>query len=61
MGGNQNTEVKAKLDYVHNLLWKETCSFCVEVETSEPVEEPEEKDVNFVNGTGFQGYTQRAQ
>ncbi|XP_024014491.1 uncharacterized protein LOC112088442 [Eutrema salsugineum] len=49
MDGSQIAEVKAKLDSVHSLLvGKKSVRF-------EPDEEAEQEDVNFINGTGFQG------
>ncbi|XP_024013657.1 uncharacterized protein LOC112087847 [Eutrema salsugineum] len=49
-------EVKAKLDSVHSLLvGKKSVRFAQEVESFEPEDEAEEEDVNFVNGSGFQG------
>ena len=62
MDGCHIDEVKAKLDSVHNLLvGKKQVQFAAEAETFEPTAQFEEKDVKFVNGTGFQGYTQRSQ
>lgn len=57
MDGNQIVEVKANMNYVHNLfMGKKQVQFDVEVETCEPTKEDEEEDVNFVNGTGFQDH-----
>ncbi|XP_024011299.1 uncharacterized protein LOC112086560 [Eutrema salsugineum] len=49
-------EVKAKLDSVHSLLvGKKSVRFAQEVESFEPEDEVEVKDVNFVSGSWFQG------
>ena len=56
LGNDQMDEVKAKLDSVHKLLRKQVC--LVEdagaVDTEDRAEEEEE--VNFIGGTGFQGF-----
>ncbi|MBW1279651.1 hypothetical protein KYD79_28160, partial [Escherichia coli] len=52
MDGSQIAKVKAKIDSVHNLLvGKKSVQFAAEVETFEP----EERDVNYINGAGYQG------
>ena len=55
LGNDQMDEVKAKLDSVHKLLTKHVCL----VEDAEAVDTEgraeEEKEVNFIGGTGFQG------
>ncbi|KAL1219712.1 hypothetical protein V5N11_032359 [Cardamine amara subsp. amara] len=56
MKGNQIAEVNAKLDSMHNLLLgKKSVQFSAEAETFEQVKCFEEKYVNYVNGTGYQG------
>ena len=44
--------MKAKLDSVHKLLWKQTC--LVEDADAVNTEDRVEEDVNFIGGTGFQ-------
>ena len=56
LNNNQMAEVKAKLDTVHNLLVnKKSVHFAQEVEVFEAEEEATEEDVNYVNGSGFNG------
>lgn len=46
MDGNEIAEVKGKIDYVHELFM---------------VEQAAEKDMSYINGSGFEGQNEKAQ
>ncbi|KFK32410.1 hypothetical protein AALP_AA6G238200 [Arabis alpina] len=54
-GGAEITEVKAKIDFVHNLLVnKKSIHFAQEVDTFYQDEDREQEDVNYINQNGYQ-------